>query len=262
MNQSAVEDYTPVVFVDTNAVHYARLLLAFAGEHGLDPFNHPFERFRVQLSRSNVRTPTEYSHGYWLVRYLRQRCDDGGRLYYSRITTLELRYSSLRATALLRAATARVPHRWYSRLEERDIRLHLGTDGYAEVFSEYDEVEQRFADASISIDPAEFDVDVWCMAETILQNVFLDVQDALVYASAVMAQSSELITADGYLGETVAYTENPGGAAAGLGELFAAVRDAVMARYCELTGTTAPVPILPVRMTFGEMERILAEDRE
>ena len=51
------------------------------------------------------------------------------------------------------------------------------------------------------------------MAQAILSCVFMEVQDSIVYASAIMEQSREVITGDSYLGKTVAYAENPGCAA-------------------------------------------------
>ena len=51
--------------------------------------------------------------------------------------------------------------------------------------------------------------DIWPLAKTLLGNVFLDVDDCIVYASALLAEAEELLTADDYLGFVANAIENP-----------------------------------------------------
>jgi hypothetical protein len=252
VTQVETQSFTPVVFLDTNAVHYARVLLAFGQKHALDPFEAEFAAFDTKLQEQGVRAISEFRHGYLTVRYLRQWCDTGGRVLYSPITTLELFCNGLRAVALLRAAKSDVPYRWFSHFGEKDVRGHLAVDGYAEAIQGQVALKDLFNNAGISAEECELTEEIWRMAQAILRSIFLDVQDSLVYASAIVEQAREVVTGDGYLGETVAYAENPGGA----GEfqaLFASVRAQLLQSYQELTRATDPPPVLPVRKRFQDM---------
>ena len=254
MTQAPGQSYVPVVFLDTNAVHYARVLLAFAQKHGLDPFSVEFGTFDQKLLEQGVRTTSDFRNGYWTVRYLREWCDKAGRVVYSPITTLELFCNNLRAVALVRAANREVPYRWFSHFDERDVRGHLSLDGYSEAIQGQITLKDLFDNAGIPLEECHLTEDIWRMAQAILRDIFMDVQDSIVYASAIMEQAREVITGDGYLGETVAYAENPGGA----GEfqtLFASVRAHLIQSYQDLTGVSQIPPVLPVHIKFRNMEK-------
>lgn len=250
-------DDLPVLFLDTNSIHYARLLLAFCENHGLNAFEDEFPVVEHKLQEQGIHSANYHRSGYWTTRYLRDWCDKDGQIIYSPISRLELQCNQLRAVALLRAAGVDVPYRWFSRFEEREIRTHLGVDGYQVAHDDHMALERLFSDAGITISECPFDEDTWRMAQSILRSVFVDVQDAIIYASAIMEQANAVVTGDNYLGETIAYAENPGGAAQGLNELFETVREQLLESYREITGAVSPEPMLPVRTTFRDMEQQL-----
>ena len=165
-----------------------------------------------------------YRNGYWILRYLLHRETVGAEFYYSPMTRLELICGGLRGKAIQRAAASGVPNRWYARLSEEEIRLQLEPDGYQAVSEADENVKDQFTAAGIVLNEQESDVEVWGCARAMLEAVFLDVQDCVVYASAFVEQADELISTDGYVSSVASGIENPGGAEEGLKERFEAVQ--------------------------------------
>ena len=252
--------YRPVIVLDTNAVHYAKLALTFSIKNGVDIETTDWPAFKKRLESAKLgqKAVEKYKNGYWVIRYVRKLTTESAEVYFSPITGLELLCGSLRGEAIKRAAAGGVPNRWYTRVEEEEVRQELEPDGYAQVAADQGGIKQQFDDAGIAIIEHEPDREVWELARVILQNIFIDVQDCLVYASAICLQATEVLTWDGYLGQIVQWTQNPGSAKSGLAERFGTLNKSLIDRYAQLMGWNADQVILPRRRHINDIEKFLS----
>ncbi|MFC1597544.1 hypothetical protein ACFL5Q_06365 [Planctomycetota bacterium] len=257
MTENGSQEYTSVIFLDTNVVHCSKLVLAFAEIHGLDVLTADLDSFKQELADKGVGAVDDYVKGYWILRYLKERTDERSVLLYSPITQLELLCGSLRGEAIKRAVNVGVPNRWFSRVTENEIRGHLEPDGYTQVQAEQTDAESRFGSAGITLDARPVDREVWQLAHTVMENVFIDVQDCVVYSSALVSQSSELITLDGYLRSTVGYTSNPGSAPDPLKQRFQSVKSALVRTYAAIAGCNEDEVTLPDKKGIREIKSFL-----
>ena len=203
------------MFLDTNAVHYARLFLKFAKEKGLPPTgsrtDDPGDLIRDTFSGRACRN---HERGLKLVEYLREQTDSGSRIEYSPVTRLELTAGLLRGKAMLEAAREGTAHRMWSRMDEREILASLTSAHFVDISDAMRNLESDFDAGGVDLieaDPGKMS-EVWTLAPQVLGIVFLDLGDCAIYASALLAEADEFITADGYFKEVVGYMENPGGA--------------------------------------------------
>lgn len=259
MTELTSATFAPVVFLDTNAAHYCKLMLTCASAQNIDVFSEQWDSVRERLNAANLGPAAvrSYENGFWILRYLRQRINESAEVFYSPITGLELRCGSLRGEAVRRAANAGVPNRWYSRMEELEVCLQLEPSGYEQVKAELEGIEQQFDGAGIVLNEQELDREVWQIARTLLENVFVDVQDCLVYASAFLRQANEIITSNGYLKRLVACTRNPGSAQPELVNRFTIVKQTLVQWYVQMSGWSEDKVILPEPRTVAEIKQIL-----
>lgn len=248
------KDYRPVIFLDTNSVHSATIALAFATRNKLDLFADEWADLESRLRGHKVGKGAVgyYKNGYFIVRYLRAKSNAKAALYYSPITRLELLCGALRGKAIKKAASARVPNRWYSSMEETEIRDQLEPAGYGRVTAELADIEDQFVRAGITLNEQEAGFEVWQAARLILENVFVSVQDCIVYASAFQLQATELITSDRYLGELTTFARQPASA----GELagrFRTLNKSLVGWYARENGWPVKDITLPERRTIKEI---------
>jgi hypothetical protein len=218
----------PVVFLDTNAVQYATLTLSFASAHGIDLATEDVANIKAAVKAQGLGAEDYYAKGAWIVRYLIRRASENAVYWYSPVTTLELLCGALRGEAVKRAANIGVPNRWFTHLAEPEVWTHLEPDGYAAVQTQRINVEALFDAANIVLNEQRLEKEVWVIARTLMENVFIGVQDCVIYASALVAQADELITIDSFFRKAACYTTNPGGAPQMLVNRFQAVRDAIV----------------------------------
>lgn len=207
------EQFQPLLFLDTNALHYARLYLGFAKQHNLPPVgtstDNPDDIIENRY-RNRKKTGQSFKTGRKLVNYLLNSCNEGARIEYSPVTKVELMCGQLRGKAMLNAAEEGIPYRMWNRIDEREILDRLQSDVYAEVWQEMENLDELFSSAGIDIEESNRErmKSVWLMAQQILRFVFLDLGDCAVYASALLAEADELITDDGYFRDLVNAIEN------------------------------------------------------
>lgn len=260
MTQIPDQQFAPVVFLDTNAVHYSKLVLTFGGAQGLNVLEEDWEVVQAQLEQADLGKPAipSYEKGFWILRYLHRRSEEPGTgFYYSPITQLELLCGSLRGAAIKKAANSGVPNRWYVRVDEKEVGQYLEPDGYTQVKSEQQEVNRQFEAVDIALSEHPVEHDVWGLAQRLLENIFVDVQDCLVYSSALLLQANELITTDGYLGRIVNRVFNPGSAPPELIERFRIVRSALVEWLVQVNGWSMEDVILPEQRTVKQMKQFV-----
>lgn len=257
MSEKGDQQYKPrdVVFVDTNAVHYSKITLAIAADRQYDVFAEGVASFKEQLRNWAVGAIDDYEKGYWILRYLQRRCEDRTDLLYSPITQLELLCGSLRGEAIKRAVSVGVPNRWFSRVREREICEQLEPDGYEQVQKDQANIELLFESAGIILIAPPVDRELWGLGQALMENVFIDVQDCLIYASALAHQASELITTDSHLRNTAGWTHNPGSAQEQFKDRFGSVRNAVVRACAEWIGCNEDEVVVPQNKGIPEIKQ-------
>lgn len=205
----------PVFFIDTNALHYASLYLRFAKRENTFPYagdetagDEHIRQARLGLSSKDL------VQGRKLVSYLRQKCQLGAEIEYSPITFLEMMCGVLRGKAVVSAAGEGIPNRMWSRMGEGEIVGRLADQAYREAHEAVDGLVDEFSGVGVDIGQTANQrlPDIWHLARRVLSVVFLDVQDCLVYSSAVLAEAESLLTTDGHLRKVTNAMENPGAA--------------------------------------------------
>ena len=259
-NQQPPPIPAPIIFLDTNAVHFATLALSFGSKYTFDVVAETSANMKAALQAKGITAWDRYVYGARIVRYLCRRFEEeAAELYYSPVTGLEILCGGLRGEAVKRAAQIGVPNRWFSRMEEEEIRVCLEPDGYAQVQVYQSDVAQRFDSVGLILTEHKTGADVWSLARALMENVFVDVQDCLVYASALIAQATELITADGYLCNTVRWTKNPGSAPAKFAARFTSVRMAILSTCAAILGWTVDNVAIPVQVGKADINQFLNE---
>jgi len=216
-------EFAPVIFLDTNAVHQAVLTVSFCEEHNLDIATIDRTLFEQEVKDQGlVHTATCYKNGYYVLRYLLKRIqyEPDTEFWYSPMTRLELLCGGLRGEAIVSASKARVPNRWYSRLDEKEIRQYLEPSGYESVSQKEGANSELLERVGVTLQEATGNREVLNCAAELLQAVFVDVQDCVVYASAFELQVDEFISLDQYVNSIAEWISNPGSASADLQSRF------------------------------------------
>ncbi len=214
-----IPNYRPLLMLDTNAVHYARLYLVFADRQTpkLPPFDVAISDVPAAIDASlptsnNMRDSLK--KGYRLIERLRIRSDAGDAIQYSPVAQAELVSGRLRGEAILDAATENIPHRLWNRFDEREILACLEWNTYQRIQAETDDMDSLFQSAGIDVnlaDPSTM-TQVWSVARRVLGCLYLELGDCAVYASALLAEADELLSGDNYFRELVGWVQNPGSA--------------------------------------------------
>lgn len=204
------------IMVDTNALHLARLYLEYSRKHGIPPFGanaaNPALLLDNQYAKKSPETNKHMKTGLKVVEYLRIKTGVGALLFYSPVTTIELICNQLKGKALLNALPDGPPSRWYSSMREEEILRRLNFMHYSNVSAQFRKLDNLFDDGLITISEttSSRSQETWVLAQYILQCVFLDLADCLIYSSAIVAEAAELITTDAYFKTIVNGLENPG----------------------------------------------------
>lgn len=226
--------FQPLVFLDTNVVHYVRLYLSLARDQSLPPFGAGSGDINNDLNAACGRAGKaihSYRSGHKYFEYLEAACNAGTAVEYSPITRLELVCNTLRGRAVLHAASEGMPSRMWSRMYEDEILHRLELNVYEEVGKEADEIDNLFGSAGVTIreiSPRRMS-EVWPVAKLLLGLIFLEVGDCLVYTSALLAEADELWTSDGYFKNVTTWIENPGGSPPNKQTYFRDVKDRIVA---------------------------------
>lgn len=202
----------PVLFLDTNVLHYIRLYLDLAKREKLPPFGKSSADPDKVIKRCFPGRAAEHvTRGRTFTKYLKKRCAEQADVVYSPITCLETMCGLLKGSALLAAAKEGAPDRMFSRLDETEVLSRLDEVAYSRALEAVENCREICFKADIALhrsDP-EGTQEVWALAEGILGNVFLNVGDTLVFAGALLEEADEVVTADGYLRRVIEHVHNP-----------------------------------------------------
>lgn len=252
---------SPILFLDTNGIHYARLALSFVRDKGLRIGDLDLTTFTEKVRAEGIHRAAveKIVDGYHATRYLAKRVvDDEARVRYAPVSGLELRNAGLRSRALLNAAKYKVPNRWYSRLDEAELLHHLEKMDFTQNESECAGLASLFRsqlDFEIS-ESDERDLErVFYLSSIILSVLFLELGDCLVYATALLARASEVITADAHLNCIIAGIENPGGAKSEYRSSCSYAREVIQAALANLLQIDDGDAIFPKALTVRDIKQ-------
>lgn len=203
---------SPVIFLDTNALHFTRLYLEAAEEHGLPPFGN--KGIDVGLGdQMGERTKKNIKKGYKTIAYLQAKSIDEARVIFPPIVALEVACGILRSKAILSAADEGIPSRWWNRFDEVEILSRLRKDHYDAVEGVFENLKEGFERAGISflqMDNKKMS-DVWKIARSLLRCVYLSVNDCILFSSALVEMADEIISFDDYLSGIINKVKDPSG---------------------------------------------------
>lgn len=205
-------EHQPVLVVDTNALHYARLYLKFASKHGLAPLGKSAADAEKRLKENyEGRSLDNFKTGLNTVEYLRGQCDSNVLIEYSPVSHLELTCNLLRGRALENLAKLGLPRMW-GHVRDSEIFSRLSSKDYKWIRKETNELEVAFGNAGILLEQIDLGrmPAVWQLADRVVKRVFLGWQDSLIYAGALLEEADELVTCDAHLKRVVNFIKNPG----------------------------------------------------
>ena len=201
-----------VVVLDTNILHCVRLYLSFAedGSH----FPHP----GVEWSS------TEDHIGHTISEErLRDALLSGGRVLHfmkcngaelSRCSAVELEWFRLEAFSCALGTAVRgseVSGRWFSRFDDRQVNWWMTPDDRESIAKSLDDTFATLDSLGVCVSDlgpsASSDV-VW-LARGIMTMVYMDPLDSVVYAHALVAAATHLVTSDGPFRAVVNRFRNP-----------------------------------------------------
>ena len=213
--------YRRVGVLDTNVLHYVGLYLRYAKENGLfpwhlgdaadDPDPEGTERARQHLEGLDPAHSAKESlqRGFHVVRIASAR---DLALEYGPISELELLVGRVRGKAVLNAAKEGIPDRMWSGLAEREIRNRVTDEAMKDTLVGVTEIGEWLGELGLADTTASRKelADAIGLACEIAGNVYLEVADSIVYASAILAGAEILFTTDGPLRDTVNRVQRPG----------------------------------------------------
>lgn len=193
-----------IAFWDTNTLHFVDVYLQHAKKKGFFPYSDP----TISQSKADVRSATNdnvkraYENGSAALAFCRKK---DLRISYSPVSELELIVGRARGKALLTAAKENMPDRMWSRFRDEDINRRLTPADLAMTASRVDDLASRLRNLDINvIEGAESRVtETWALARKLLSVVYMSVNDALIYASALLERARYVVTFDAYLRKTI-----------------------------------------------------------
>ena len=177
-----------IAFWDTNTLHYVDIYLQHANEKSFDDRN---------LKQA-------YKNGRAALAFCRK---EDLHISYSPVSELELIVGRARGKALISAAKENIPERMWSRFQydEEYINNRLMPAVLEATASCVFELASRLRDRGINvIEGAESGVtETWALARKLLSVVYMSVNDALIYASALLERAKYIVTFDSYFSKTI-----------------------------------------------------------
>lgn len=252
-----------VVFVDTQAMHYALLYLKYAKAEGLWPF--AGEQAGAAAALRDTDSLAHYriglQDGLSTTAHLKSAERDGNQLMWCPMSRLEWAHNRLRAHGMVRAAKETVEGRWFAPLREGEILSLLTEDDYALAGEAVRDVPERLAEVDIHVTSTRSlrDAAVWDLAEGVLQAVYMTDQDVIIYASALSELARAIVTYDGYFATVVQGLRDPT-SRQGMEAEFAAKQSRIQTMLIEHDiiargeDLTLPAAVRPERIKLGDKQ--------
>lgn len=250
--------YRRVLFVDTCSFHHMRLYHDFARKLKLIPLSKNRKDPSKEIKRSfpNSRTAQDLEYGYKLLMYLKDECKKGSEIQFAPLTTIEMTCGMLRGKAIIKMAGNLAPNRILSRIDENEVLKLLLPSDYAKVSKSLKEMLNSFQRLGIVISEvnAEKSKEAYPIAFELLNLVYLDVIDLIIYAYAFVIQADELLTQDGYFARIAGGIENLGALPKDLSsDQFTGIQKILRKKLSDLIGSSTAQG---VQLKFPKVKKI------
>lgn len=193
----------PLAFLDTNTLHFVDSYLRYSSTERLNPASDhdkralemSLTRVEDQALRRSIRSGMK-TIDWLLLRDL--------RVVYSPVSELELISGRVRGSALLNAAREGIPDRMWTRVSDADVQRRVAAEELRAIGGRVVELSSQLDTLGISaLRASERASEVWELARSLAELIYLSPNDGIIYAGALSAQAEYLITSDEYLRKTV-----------------------------------------------------------
>ncbi|MYA40232.1 MAG: hypothetical protein F4Z31_00330 [Gemmatimonadetes bacterium] len=200
------QSFRKVVFLDTMTLHHMRLCLEYAKDNSLQfPTDEPSisnlkNSFCCGVQEKSLRESLQTG----LETIVKLSTDDV-QIEYAPISEIEMLTGIAEGQARVSAAKEGIPHRMWSKYSQKQIRDRTTVEGLAAIKARIDGLPSMLEESNVRVirSDGKRTSDVIELAKGMVGLVYIDEIDSIVYASAVVAGADFLVTADGYLRETV-----------------------------------------------------------
>ena len=198
--------FRKVVFLDTMTLHYMRLCLEYAKENELQfpTDDQSISKLKNRFCSSVPEKPLKESLQKGLETIVRLSTDDV-QIEYAPISELEMLTGIAEGEARVNAANEGVPHRMWSRFSQKQIRDRTTSKGLATIKARIDAFDSMLKGSGVTVTRSDSKRtnEVIDLAKDLVGLIYMGEIDSIIYANAVVAGADYLVTADGYLRETV-----------------------------------------------------------
>ena len=251
----------PILFLDTNGIHYLRLSVSLAEKEGRKILDMDLDGFETLVKDAKIwkHSGAYYVRGFRIAHYLATRAKKhDARVQYAPVSGFELLCGGLRGSAIINAARGRVPHRWYSRLGEAELLHYLRPDDFDKNYSDCLSMPELFQ-GQLGFTVGEADERnlgrVFELAKSILNSTFLELGDCLVYASAMLARAEAIITCDGHLANVIRLVHTPSGEDSEFAEQFKRAEPIIRDGLAAILEVPPSQAQLPQALTISDIKR-------
>jgi len=214
-------DFSPTIFLDSNALHNILSYLIQARQRDLFPYNKPAD---LETIRQNLRKDLPQSManlliaGLKLLAYLQYQSEqEQAQVFTSRFSIAEMWYGRLEGQAHYRMALSGIPFRHRQRQSDKSaLAMSKLTQGdFLQVAKELDNITQSLSDEfGINVQLIEDNNDpnprdVAQLALELQRRTFLDVIDCYLFAGALSVLATEFVTSDAHLQHVINKLKNP-----------------------------------------------------
>ena len=200
------QSFRKVVFLDTMTLHHMRLCLEYAKDNSLQfPTDEPsISNLKNSFCCGVQEKSLKESLQTGLETIVKLSTDDV-QIEYAPISEIEMLTGIAEGQARVNAAKEGIPHRMWSRFSQSQIRDRTTAEGLEAIKARIDGLHSMLEESNVRVirSDGKRTSDVIELAKGIVGLVYMDEIDSIICASAVVAGADYLVTADGYLRETV-----------------------------------------------------------
>ena len=197
--------FLKVVFLDTMTLHYIRLCLESAKKDDILFSTDEQTISKLKNNFSNVREESLKESLLIGLKTIVLLSRNDVQIEYAPVSELEMLTGIAEGKARINVAKEGVPHRMWSRFSETEIRDRITAKDLADIKTRIDTLSSMLKESGVTVTRSDSNRtnEVIELAKGIVGLIYMDEMDSIIYASAVAAGADYLVTADGYLKETI-----------------------------------------------------------
>lgn len=212
--------FRPVIFLDTNALHYMSSYLRWAEKENLPPYSgdKTYEEVEKSLKQHLPESIVDWlCKGAATLAFLQRQVEHDTVIYTSRFAKAEVIYGILEGQAHANMARGGVSYRMRQRTSVLSelVSMYLKREDYESVISEWESfLDYLKSGGRIEVLYAESKEDfsdIAEIAEFIQSRIFMDVVDSWMYACTLVVRADKIVTFDGYFKNVIKKLRNPHG---------------------------------------------------